>query len=59
MTAYARVRAGLLALLLGHTLFTGAADARASGISYAIPSNFIRALVKKQAAASNQERNTP
>ena len=29
MTAYARVRAGLLALLLGHTLFTGAADARA------------------------------
>ena len=30
-----------------------------SGISYAIPSNFIRDLVKKQPAAPNQERNTP
>ena len=37
----------------------GAVDSRASGISYAIPSNFIRDLVKRQAAASNQERNTP
>ncbi|MFD2365199.1 serine protease [Pseudoduganella sp. GCM10020061] len=30
-----------------------------SGISYAIPSNFIRDLVNKQPAATNQERNTP
>lgn len=37
----------------------GSPDARASGISYAIPSNFIRDLVKKQPAAPNQERNTP
>lgn len=30
-----------------------------SGISYAIPSNFIRDFVKKQPAAPNQERTTP
>jgi S1-C subfamily serine protease len=36
-----------------------AATGNPSGISYAIPSNFIRDLVKRQPSAPNQERKTP